>query len=663
MQKGGVMMKTKVLPPKSGAKTGETTGQMPSPGLPQTEPRIDILPSKTAMKPGGAGSYVPMVFHGGPLITAPELIAFYWGPFQQSEIDGMQAYLAGFAAFLCGEGAPLRQEPVVSQYGMVGGTRGASYHVATAPSHATDADVHTQVTTLQAQGHLPPFGPERLFLVFTKGIQFQDYGTVWCAYHGAWGGGQYYAICPYPAAGGCGQNQPIQSWQSVTSHEILEAITDPSVGGGWTEGSEEGGDTCAWQELAVSFGTIQLFADNRQQACSAWTMDVGKISVVSWGPERLDIFVIGTDAALYHKYWSPSTGWGPSIGGYERLGGVILGNPMTVSWAFERLDIFVIGTDRALYHKYWSPSTGWGPSVNDYERLGGVIVGSPTVVSWGPERLDIFVRGTDLALYHKYWSPTTGWGPSVNDYERLGGVIVADPVAVSWAFERLDIFVVGTDAALYHKYWGPSTGWGPSVSGYERLGGVVVGMPTVVSWGPERLDIFVRGTDLALYHKYWSPATGWGPSLTDYERLGGVIVADPVAVSWEFERLDIFVIGTDQALYHKYWSPSSGWGPSVNDYERLGGVILGSPSVVSWAPERLDIFVVGTDRALYHKYWSPATGWKPSVLDYERLGGVIAAPPKLALVEQPEIAQMPVAATPTPPRMAAARPKPDGMPE
>src|SRR5260370_2850099 len=95
----------------------------------------------------------------------------------------MQDYLAGFAAFLRGQGAPLREEPVVNQYGVVGGIVGATYSVATAPAQATDADVHNQVTTLQAQGHLPAFWPERLFLVFTKGITFQDYVTAWSADH------------------------------------------------------------------------------------------------------------------------------------------------------------------------------------------------------------------------------------------------------------------------------------------------------------------------------------------------------------------------------------------------------------------------------------------------------------------------------------------------
>ncbi|MEU4392948.1 M20/M25/M40 family metallo-hydrolase [Kribbella sp. NPDC023855] len=41
-------------------------------------------------------------------------------------------------------------------------------------------------------------------------------------------------------------------------------------------------------------------------------------SAVSWGPGRLDIFVIGTDSALHHKYWD-----GSSWHDYESLGGVI----------------------------------------------------------------------------------------------------------------------------------------------------------------------------------------------------------------------------------------------------------------------------------------------------------------------------------------------------
>jgi hypothetical protein len=41
--------------------------------------------------------------------------------------------------------------------------------------------------------------------------------------------------------------------------------------------------------------------------------------MVSFGPNRLDVFVVGTDSALYHKAWDGS-GWQPSTTGYEPLG-------------------------------------------------------------------------------------------------------------------------------------------------------------------------------------------------------------------------------------------------------------------------------------------------------------------------------------------------------
>jgi len=265
----------------------------------------------------------------------------------------------------------------------------------------------------------------------------------------------------------------------------------------------------------------------RMQACldgvrssigsSAGAIRPSSSPIVSWGPNRLDAFVLGTDRALYHKWWGGA--WGPSITGYEKMGGVCTSVPQAVAWGPNRLDVFVTGTDSALYHKWWNGSA-WGPSVTGYENMGGACVGQPEIVAWGPDRLDIFVIGTDRALYHKWWNGSA-WGPSVTGYENLGGVRTSPPKVVAWGPNRLDIFVTGTDGALYHKWWNGSA-WGPSVKGFERLGGVCVDRPEVAAWGPNRLDIFVIGTDSALYHKWWN-GSAWGPSLTGYEFMGGVI--------------------------------------------------------------------------------------------------------------------------------------------
>ena len=240
--------------------------------------------------------------------------------------------------------------------------------------------------------------------------------------------------------------------------------------------------------------------------------------VVAWGPNRIDTFVLGTDRALYHKWWGGSS-WGPSLTGYENQGGVCTSSPQAVSWGPNRLDVFVTGTDSALYHKWWNGSA-WGPSLSGYENMGGLCVGDPRAISWGPDRLDVFVLGTNRALFHKWWNGSS-WGPSVTGYENMGGVCIGQPEVASWGPNRLDVFVIGTDSALYHKWWNGSA-WGPSVTGFEAMGGICTSQPRAVAWGPNRLDVFVTGTDSALYHKAWN-GSAWTPSVTGYDFMGGTI--------------------------------------------------------------------------------------------------------------------------------------------
>ncbi|QTE30845.1 M43 family zinc metalloprotease [Pengzhenrongella sicca] len=355
----------------------------------------------------------------------------------------------------------------------------------------------------------------------------------------------------------------------------------------------------------------------RSPLISAQQTPVPAGPVVSWAANRIDAFVLGTDTAMYHKWWDGNA-WGPGVTDYEYMGGVCMSAPEVAAWGPNRLDAFVLGTDRALWHKWWD-GNAWGPSVTDWEYMGGICMSPPRVASWGPNRLDAFVLGTDRAIYHKWWDGNA-WGPGVTDYEYLGGTCMSPPEVVAWGENRLDLFVLGTDNALYHKWWDGSA-WGPSVTDYEYLGGVCASPPTVVAWGPNRLDVFVIGTDSALYHKWWD-GNAWGPSVTDWEYMGGVCTSAPTVVAWGPNRLDVFVTGTDSALWHKWWDGNA-WGPSVTGWESLGGVITSAPRVTAWGPNRLDVFVTGTDSALFHKWWD-GNAWGPSVSGYESLGGVVS---------------------------------------
>ena len=251
---------------------------------------------------------------------------------------------------------------------------------------------------------------------------------------------------------------------------------------------------------------------------------------------------------VYHKWWD-GTAWT----GYEALGGICMSPPRVATWGPNRLDVFVLGTDRALYHKWWD-GTAW----NGFEYLGGICMSPPEVVAWGPDRLDVFVLGTDNAVYHKWWD-----GSAWNDFEYLGGICAspadrrglgsepARPVRHRHRFravpqvvrryvvvgrlgeprrhllERADGRVVGREPAgrLRRRH---GLGAVPPVVGryvvvrVRVLGGICIDEPRVTSWGSDRLDVFVVGTDGGLYHKWWD-GTAWGPSITGYEALGGVV--------------------------------------------------------------------------------------------------------------------------------------------
>jgi hypothetical protein len=104
-----------------------------------------------------------------------------------------------------------------------------------------------------------------------------------------------------------------------------------------------------------------------------------------------------TRISLAQSWWNTWSNW-------QSLGGILTSDPATVSWGDSRIDVFVRGTDNALWHKWFNGTwSGW-------ESLGGVLSSGPDVSSWAAGRLDVFVRGADNALWHKWFNGTcSGW--------------------------------------------------------------------------------------------------------------------------------------------------------------------------------------------------------------------------------------------------------------
>jgi hypothetical protein len=207
----------------------------------------------------------------------------------------------------------------------------------------------------------------------------------------------------------------------------------------------------------------------------------------SWGSSRSDVFVRGTDNALWHRSWN-GTAWG----GWESLDGFITAEPTAVSWGTNRIDIFVRGSDFALWHRT-SNGTTWG----SWERLGGYLSSGPDAASWGANRLDVFVSGLGNRLWQDTWNGTS-WA-----WTSLGGVGSSDPGVVASAPNHIDIFVRGTDQALWEDSWnGSSWSW-------TSLGGAATTGPDASSCAAGHIDVFIVGMDGSLWQRGFNGST-WG---------------------------------------------------------------------------------------------------------------------------------------------------------
>jgi hypothetical protein len=188
----------------------------------------------------------------------------------------------------------------------------------------------------------------------------------------------------------------------------------------------------------------------------------------------------------------------------------LTGSPAVSSWEPGRLDVFVPGAGAKIYHRVYTNDRWY-----NWEDLGGGVraESGPAAVSWGPNRIDLFIRGTDDALWHRVWT-----GSAWSAWELLGGVLTGSPAVSSWQGGRLDVFVPGLGSRVYHRFYQPNQ-W----SNWEDLGGGV-GVPGgigAVSGERDRIDYFVSGTDNQLWHRIWTTPNWGGPGPLGGQTAGG----------------------------------------------------------------------------------------------------------------------------------------------
>jgi hypothetical protein len=296
------------------------------------------------------------------------------------------------------------------------------------------------------------------------------------------------------------------------------------------------------------------------------------------------------------------------------VGAPIVGAPAVCSQNAYSLDLFVKGTDGALWYRHYSVTENfWGA----WKPLGGQLTSDPAATSWSDGRIDVFVRGGDGALWQRWtWDGGATWTP----WGSLGGQLAPNtgPGVSShsygiWSGGRneevdvLNVFVIGSGHALWQIWgaWSTVSGWS-GWSNWKSLGGYATSSPASIE-DILHTDVFVRGGDGALWQREQSSA--WGA----WTSLGGQIApgtAPAAAVLYDIPSSPkfVFIDGMDSALWYRYGTggtPSSwsGW----SNWKSLGPYLTSSPAATSRGKQvdsgYVHVLVRGGDYNLWWKAW------------------------------------------------------------
>jgi hypothetical protein len=220
-----------------------------------------------------------LTYRGGPLLTSVEVFTVFWGKgWQQQPQNGLISKLNQFfdailTSSLIDQVSEYNVPGKAIQHGKRTGT--ATVITPALSRHATDSMVRhmlqQEVTTNPA---FPKPSPNALYFAFLPpGVSLTGVGgrscLSFCGYHDNINAQLFYAAMPYPGCSGClGGLADFDALTATTSHELIEAITDPVPGSGWYDDHNgEIGDICAWKMKNVGGFNVQQEWSNKANNC------------------------------------------------------------------------------------------------------------------------------------------------------------------------------------------------------------------------------------------------------------------------------------------------------------------------------------------------------------------------------------------------------------
>lgn len=208
-----------------------------------------------------------LVYNGGPVMTGTtNVYAIYWEP--TGNVSGnYHSLINRYFGDVNGQGLYNNNK----QYTQSGGGAATSTRLAGTwvdnssfpESPLLDSDIQNEVSFAQSVNGWSS-SIHNIFFVFLEAGQdlcfdssfSQCASNAFCAYHSFFGSNTIYAAMPYAASFSCNpgsspNNDDADQTINVTSHEQMEAATDPLLNAWFDSSGSEIGDKCAW-----TFGSL-----------------------------------------------------------------------------------------------------------------------------------------------------------------------------------------------------------------------------------------------------------------------------------------------------------------------------------------------------------------------------------------------------------------------
>ena len=549
-------------------------------------------------------------YHGGKLLTSVEVVTIFWGAaWTMAPQAGLIAQLNNFFDFILTSSLIdiLREYSANNQYIGYGSRTGSFTITSSEPGGATkqidDSDIQSTIKNWIKNGDISAPGPNTLYSIYLPpGVVSTHDGLTSCVkicgYHSDIDGNIFYAVMPFVTCIGCtsGSSQ-FDTFTKVSSHELCEAITNPSEGGWWDdETGNEIGDICNSSVTQLGGFTIQTEWSNYANSCTLRRNIIPQqISTGRNQDGRLEVFYTGLDNSIYH-FWqlAPNGGWGKDI--YLNQGDYA--KQITVaSNQDDRLEVFYVGNNDKLYHNWQTAANGnWNGEEwigdNDYAKQITAILNNNGA-------LMIFYIGTNDSLYYNWQLAIDNWKG-----ETLLGGSAKQVIAGKNQDNRIELFYIGTNDAIYHN-WQLAVGEFENWSGETALGGFAKQL-AIGNNEDGRLELFYIGTDDRLYHNWQvAPNGGWSGEVA----LGGA--AKIIAISNNHDkRLELFYTGMNDQLYHNWQTmPNGGWSG-----EAAFGIVSKQIAVADNEDGRIELLYIDSDNALYHIWQIAPNGtWSNAV--------------------------------------------------